>query len=228
MKELKTEKVSLLMVCIFSLLMISFVFVQITVFELFDGSREDFYLHESRELENIMASKGVYVHLKDEFHSSYFDHPPSVSTRTLEYFYSLRAYDGAPPIIPHPIAGSETLTGDTCLGCHLHGGFTPKFQAYAPIVPHPEKINCRQCHNPQEEGGMFRALVWEETTARRGMAHLPGAPLVIPHPLSMRENCLSCHAGPHAVSEIRTTHPERVDCLQCHVVRQTEEVWVRR
>jgi hypothetical protein len=33
----------------------------------------------------------------------------------------------------------------------------------------------------------------------------------------MRENCAACHTGPAAREEIRTTHPERIRCRQCHV-----------
>ena len=38
-----------------------------------------------------------------------------------------------------------------------------------------------------------------------------------PHDLFFRGNCLACHSGPSAVAEIRTAHPERADCRQCHV-----------
>ena len=31
------------------------------------------------------------------------------------------------------------------------------------------------------------------------------------------ENCVACHSGPAAVAEIRTKHPERANCRQCHV-----------
>ena len=33
----------------------------------------------------------------------------------------------------------------------------------------------------------------------------------------MRENCAACHDGPGAREEIRTSHPERTRCRQCHV-----------
>ena len=46
---------------------------------------------------------------------------------------------------------------------------------------------------------------------------LSSSPPVIPHQIQLRENCLSCHAGPSAPKEIRVTHPERVNCMQCHV-----------
>ena len=44
-----------------------------------------------------------------------------------------------------------------------------------------------------------------------------GAPPRIPHRILMRENCGSCHDGPAAREEIRTSHPERTRCRQCHV-----------
>jgi cytochrome c-type protein NapB len=47
---------------------------------------------------------------------------------------------------------------------------------------------------------------------------MPGSPPPIPHALQMRENCRACHAGPGAVAELRTTHPERVTCRQCHAL----------
>ena len=34
---------------------------------------------------------------------------------------------------------------------------------------------------------------------------------------------MACHGGPAAVEEIRTTHPERGNCRQCHVPAVTEE-----
>ena len=46
---------------------------------------------------------------------------------------------------------------------------------------------------------------------------LEESPPVIPHQLQMRENCLACHAGPGAPKEIRVSHPERINCRQCHV-----------
>ena len=52
---------------------------------------------------------------------------------------------------------------------------------------------------------------------KRGRQAIPGGPLLIPHSLQMRENCLACHAGPQAVVEIKTSHPERQNCQQCHV-----------
>ena len=43
-----------------------------------------------------------------------------------------------------------------------------------------------------------------------------GAPPTIPHRVFMRDNCISCH-GPTGYHEYRTTHPNRTQCMQCHV-----------
>jgi len=51
-----------------------------------------------------------------------------------------RMYDGAPPQIPHTDSGLEGL----CLSCHLEGA------QGAPIVPHPDRLSCLQCHVTQD------------------------------------------------------------------------------
>lgn len=150
--------------------------------------------------------------------------------RTWEEFDMRRAYPGAPPVIPHPVSLSDDpAPGEPCLSCHELGGFAPKFQAYTPVVPHPEKTNCLQCHTSPETEELF--VPSEFIAAVRpalGQAAMPGAPPPMPHALEMRENCLSCHSGPAAIPEIRTTHPERSNCLQCHVPTNATDVFVRR
>ena len=42
----------------------------------------------------------------------------------------------------------------------------------------------------------------------------------------VRANCVACHSGPAAREEIRTTHPERVRCNQCHVPVETVELFL--
>ena len=67
--------------------------------------------------------------------------------RTLETYYDNRAYHGAPPSIPHPVNEHQSLGGaNDCLKCHENGGFVEKYNAYTPVTPHPELVNCRQCH----------------------------------------------------------------------------------
>jgi cytochrome c-type protein NapB len=161
--------------------------------------------------------------------------------RTLAVYYARRAYPGAPPVIPHPVDEGEAF-GKACLSCHGSGGWAPRFEAYAPVTPHPEMISCRQCHvpmtpaaaslSPSGKEGRVRGPEVKGPEAVRGSvsdwqtitpprlhgAAMPGSPPPIPHALQMRENCRACHAGPGAVAELRTTHPERVTCRQCHAL----------
>jgi cytochrome c-type protein NapB len=148
--------------------------------------------------------------------------------RTLDNFHALRAFPGAPPVIPHALLEDKSMGAGNCLGCHRDGGFTPVFKAYAPVTPHPQMENCRQCHVPQQKAAPFVASTWQRMAAPEvDGQHLAGAPPPIPHTLQMRENCLACHAGPAAVAKIRTPHPERVNCRQCHVPQETNEVFQR-
>jgi cytochrome c-type protein NapB len=95
----------------------------------------------------------------------------------------------------------------------------PRFEAYAPVTPHPEMTSCRQCHVPQAGQAAFQPSGWQTPAPPplKGAA-MPGSPPPIPHALQMRENCRACHAGPGAVDALRTTHPERVSCRQCHAL----------
>lgn len=167
----------------------------------------------------------------------------SAHPRTLRTFRFLRAYPGAPPRVPHGLAASE-YRSTSCLACHARGGYSLRFAAYAPVTPHPERAMCLQCHlgvdavmgfaSPGAEaserchlchgkaGGPPRpeaSSIWATTI----WPTLPApasdqSPPPIPHDLQFRENCLACHSGPAAVAEIRTAHPDRADCRQCHVV----------
>jgi nitrate reductase (cytochrome), electron transfer subunit len=138
--------------------------------------------------------------------------------RTRAVYYARRAYPGAPPVIPHAVDEREAF-GKACLACHGSGGWVPRFDAYAPVTPHPEMLSCRQCHVPQAGRPAFRASDWQTPAppALRGAA-MRGSPPPIPHALQMRENCRACHGGPGAVAELRTSHPERVTCRQCHAL----------
>ena len=141
--------------------------------------------------------------------------------RTLAVYYARRTYPGAPPVIPHQVEDAQA-GGRACLACHADGGFTPRFGAYAPVVPHPELESCRQCHVPQATQGVFRATAWSPPAppVRPPFARPGGSP-PIPHGLEMGENCLTCHGGPGAPAAIRTSHPTRGKCLQCHLPAST-------
>ena len=41
------------------------------------------------------------------------------------------------------------------------------------------------------------------------------------------ETCIACHSGPASIAEIRSSHPERGNCRQCHMPRLTQEVFDR-
>ncbi len=167
---------------------------------------------------SIPSESGVFE--RSEFALEYENMPVDENhQRTLDTYYNNRAYYGAPPSVPHPIKDEKSLGGNTCLQCHQNGGFVEKLNAYAPVTPHPEMISCRQCHVAQNSQSLFVAANSTKVHAPKvGVNNaLIGTPPMIPHQLQMRENCLSCHAGPAAPKEIRVSHPERINCRQCHV-----------
>lgn len=177
---------------------------------------------------SIPVEEGVFE--RSEFALKYKDMPvDSLHGRALEAYYENRAYAGAPPRVPHEMLGSPmSIGGKDCLQCHQNGGFVERFDAFAPVTPHPQLINCNQCHVPANTDKLFKESTFSRAGApETGQAAMEGAPPVIPHKLFMRENCLSCHAGPSAPKAIRVSHPERVNCRQCHVPGNTEEEFKR-
>lgn len=130
-----------------------------------------------------------------------------------------RAYDGAPPTIPHEVGSG------VCVACHDADGADIAGIGVAPASPHEPTTadgvmrRCRQCHVPQLGrtvwvASRFSGLPQGPWRGRRASAT---APPLMPHALQMRGQCLACHAGPGSRAEIRTTHPERTRCRQCHV-----------
>ena len=130
-----------------------------------------------------------------------------------------RAYDGAPPVIPHENFGM------TCTECHDLQGVEVTDVGFSPPSPHDKTMgmsaisNCRQCHVFSGDAAVFAAndFVGLPQDLRRGQRLSDFSPPVIPHKTFMRENCVACHSGQAAREEIRTTHPERTNCGQCHV-----------
>jgi cytochrome c-type protein NapB len=170
----------------------------------------------------LPAESGAFR--RSDFALNYLNMPES--QRSLATYHDNRAYPGAPPSIPHPLLSAQGIGGKNCLQCHQNGGYTPQFQAYAPVTPHPEWLSCLSCHVPVLSKQRFVETNWEKPAPPRlGARALVEAPLVMPHGLQGRENCLACHAGPAAPKEIRVTHPERVNCRQCHVAPVTEELF---
>lgn len=126
-----------------------------------------------------------------------------------------RAYDGAPPVIPHPVDAARV---GACLSCHGEGRAIDGL--LAPRIPHPPYVNCTQCHAPPAALPSGDGLVVASTFAGlatwgRGGRAQPTAPPTIPHPTAMRGDCMSCH-GTRGAAPLRTPHPERVNCQQCH------------
>lgn len=161
---------------------------------------------------------------REEFAYDYVEMENTPSSRSLSNYYDNRAFHGAPPSIPHEVLDERNMGDKSCLKCHENGGYVSKWDAYTPVAPHPEKINCRQCHVPQLTNGEFKPSKWNKQQAPSvGQNNaLVGSPPIIPHQLQLHENCLSCHAGPSAPKEIRVSHPERINCRQCHVFNNKE------
>lgn len=134
-----------------------------------------------------------------------------------------RAYDGAPPVIPH-----DSFAAD-CMTCHGGDGVSLPDIGYSPPAPHGETsglsdgARCTQCHLWKKTDDLLVAndFVGLAQDLRHGARLHPLAPPVIPHRVFMRENCRACHTGPAAREEIRCPHPERVRCTQCHLERKT-------
>ena len=128
-----------------------------------------------------------------------------------------RAFDGAPPTVPHEI---QQISSADCLGCH---GDSPKAdEKGAPKVPHVFLANCTQCHVEEESEYLYgedpAPNTFDGVAAPRGGSRAyVGAPPLVPHSTLMRSNCLSCH-GPFGLTALHTSHPERPNCLQCHGV----------
>ena len=180
-------------------------------------------LEEKEAMPVIRSEEGVFS--RSEFALDYAKMPiDETHQRSLDTYYNNRAYHGAPPSIPHPVEDERSLGGSDCLKCHENGGFVKKWDAYAPVTPHPDYENCRQCHVPEKTKGLFKPTNFEKVPAPKAGINsaLAGSPPVIPHQIQLRENCLACHAGPSAPKEIRVSHPERINCRQCHVLNNKE------
>lgn len=151
-----------------------------------------------------------------------FDSVISTDSDELRYRrQTRRAYDGAPPVVPHPI---DQWTAESCLQCHdnaLRIG-----DVVAPGISHPPYTSCTQCHVSSEGlGSQWNTSDFDLHTGNRfggyhqpneGDQAYPNSPPTIPHNVHMRQNCMSCH-GPMGTSPILTSHPERQSCNQCHV-----------
>ena len=134
---------------------------------------------------------------------------------TLALRASRRAYAGAPPTIPHPV---DANISTNCLVCHGNG--VQVDGRIAPKMSHQAFTNCTQCHAQEGTPGMGPEFPVSNTfvgleSPTQGNRAWHGAPPTMPHPMWMREDCTSCH-GVMGRPGIRTTHPWRMNCIQCH------------
>lgn len=134
---------------------------------------------------------------------------------------SHRAYDGAPPVMPHPIAQDSAAS---CLACHGPGLVIK--DKVASKMSHAPYASCTQCHVPATgpripvvEAELLAALADNEfvglAASQKGARAWAQAPPTVPHSTLMRTDCRSCH-GPQGLFGLRTPHPERQACMQCH------------
>lgn len=127
-----------------------------------------------------------------------------------------RAFEGAPPTIPHPVAQDNGLE---CRECHLRGGMMG--QALVPPLSHEPYQQCTQCHVPERSSAPRGAIAFDVANRFEPQRAAPApsrwsiAPPQTPHSTLMRDRCDSCH-GVYGRHGLQTTHPERQSCEQCH------------
>ena len=131
-----------------------------------------------------------------------------------------RAFNGAPPTIPHPI---DQKSAQACMACHGAGAKTISLRI--PRMSHHFLENCTQCHVESKPKHMPATVFRENTFAglaapTAGPRAFAQAPPQIPHATWMRTDCMSCH-GLTGLHGIRTTHPWRKNCQQCHAPSAT-------
>jgi cytochrome c-type protein NapB len=126
-----------------------------------------------------------------------------------------RAFNGAPPTIPHAI---DQQSDASCVACHQNGVLTKSLRIGR--MSHAFLTNCTQCHVESNSRHM-PAVIFRDNefvglpTPTAGPRAFQGAPPQIPHSTWMRSDCMSCH-GYEGRLGIRTTHPWRNSCQQCH------------
>lgn len=131
-----------------------------------------------------------------------------------------RAYDGAPPTIPHPIRQDAA---PECLTCHDDGMQLRGHHAVP--MSHREMTSCTQCHVVSQPPMPGAGLPPDPRAVPNGFVGMASpeagprawsiAPPQIPHRTWLRERCDSCH-GENGRNGMQTPHPYRDSCTQCH------------
>ncbi len=159
----------------------------------------------------LTSLKQAPYDLRGAVHVNPLDKEASLATRS-----ELRAFNGAPPTVPHRV---DQMTSQSCIACHGEGIKSATLRAAK--MPHPFYANCTQCHVEQQLQQFEATMVVENNfnglaAPRAGARAFANAPPVVPHTTWLRGDCLSCH-GRTARPGMETTHPWRDNCLQCHV-----------
>ncbi len=177
-------------------------------------------LRSSRRGPNASLYDGAFERLGSGLPAPHDEVPRQTDddrARVLRSRATLRAYEGAPPTIPHAIEGRSTFE---CLACHETGALVAGKRA--PAMSHERHDSCTQCHvaasgPPREHPPPLTSSTFEGAApAASGARAWTGAPPVIPHTTWMRSNCTSCH-GVAGAFGMRSTHPYQENCMQCHV-----------
>ncbi len=144
--------------------------------------------------------------------------------KILQGRFDRRAFDGAPPTIPHAINYRDVLS---CTACHSQDSNTIVAGNRVPAMSHHYMSSCTQCHVPAEGLSATIRMATGGLVVENGFAGNPrpgkgtrayqGAPPTTPHRIWLRQNCMSCH-GPDMPDAIVTPHPQRSNCLQCHAL----------
>jgi len=176
-------------------------------------------LRAERRGPNAVIYAGAIDRLAESLPSALAPVPPQTDAQrdaVLTARSAMRAYDGAPPVIPHAIEGSSTFE---CLACHEKGALVAGKRA--PAMSHDRKDSCTQCHvaaggPPSPVPAPLTSSTFVGTPSpSKGERAWAGAPPTIPHSTWMRGTCGSCHGVAGALG-MRSTHPWRDSCTQCH------------
>jgi cytochrome c-type protein NapB len=152
------------------------------------------------------------------------DQSPELHQQAILARAEARAFDGAPPLVPHPI---DEQSAHSCISCHEQGLMVKDRRA--PLMSHRFLDNCTACHVTVAPRAFGKAPELDNDfvgieSPGPGTRASEGAPPIIPHTTHMREKCAACHGlgGPEG---IRTSHPELHSCTQCHAPATTELPW---
>ncbi|MCC6969530.1 MAG: hypothetical protein IT434_04840 [Phycisphaerales bacterium] len=136
--------------------------------------------------------------------------------RSIEQRAKLRAFEGAPPVVPHATTDMNVQTCRACHGQGLRAG-----DKTARMMAHASMTSCTQCHVEAENSFLPdqpvppSTFVGYRSSGYGGTRAWAGAPPVMPHPVFMRTNCVACH-GEFGYDGWRPDHLSRTNCFQCH------------